>query len=565
MPTTTDERMIAMMRVVLALSAYLIVAIDHAKSELPRLYTFAALTAYVLYSGLLYAACMRRRTGKLGPGSFPRWQHWIDIGYYTLLIWLSGGTISPFFVFYFFPIIIAASGGGYMTGMLAALISSASLYLLGFFSSASDQEVNQDQFLLRPAYLLIIGFIIASVGDSELTSRRRLFLLKDMNSLSNPRFGIDRTLSTLTERIREFYDADKCVMVMAQWHQMYPNLRRALRRDPEAAMRALPLDPTVQHQLLTLPGSQILWQHRTGIENKHRIALHVFSHDCDEFTTHVETQGTEAQRTEAPGEESLNSLGDTLEAEEFFSAPLCYRSTTAGRLFVIGARRGFGSAEAMFLMQALEHVMPSLDNTLLLDRLASDAAEEERQRIARDLHDSIIQPYIGLQMGLTALANELGQGGTRAQGQVQRLLEMTDLGIEGLYGYVTNLKSTSRGNGDLRSSLERFIARFSAATTIGVEIEMDTTLKLGDRLAAEVFQMVSEGLSNIRRHTGATQARIKMEERAGNLELQISNEYAVRPSGFVPHSITERAAALGGAAAVHSQDGRTVVQVTIPL
>src|SRR5690606_9921979 len=137
----------------------------------------------------LYRARTKQRGGALRLGSFVRRQHWIDIGYYTLLIWLSGGTRSPFFIFYFFPIITAASSGGYNAGLRAVLASSAAVYLLGFFSTASDQEVSFDQFLLRPTYLLIFGYIIASLGDSELTSRRRLFLLKDMNSLSNPRFG----------------------------------------------------------------------------------------------------------------------------------------------------------------------------------------------------------------------------------------------------------------------------------------------------------------------------------------------------------------------------------------
>lgn len=547
------------MRVVLALSAYLIVVINRAETTLPILYVLAALAAYLLYSAALYAVCLKQRAGTPCFGSFPRCQHWIDIGCFTLLIWLSGGTHSPFFVFYFFPIITAASTGGFKDGLSAALVSAGSLYLLGFFSTASDQEMGFDQFLLRPAYLLIFGYIIASLGDSELTSRRRLFLLKDMNSLSNPRFGIERTLSTLAEHIREFYDADKCVMAMAQWHQMEPHLRRALRGEPESAMRALPLAPEMQHQLLAVPASQILWQHRTGIESGSRTALHIFARDKGEFFPNAM----------AHDEEGLESLADTLEAEEFFSMPMCYRGSYVGRLFVIGARRGFGNAEAIFLMQAIEHVMPSLDNTLLLDRLASDAAEEERQRIARDLHDSIIQPYIGLRIGLTALSNDVQKDGgpskNQVHNQVQRLLEMTDLGIEGLYDYVTGLKSVGHTNDNLRKSLERFVDRFTAATTIGVKIEMSETLKLNDRLAAEVFQMVSEGLSNIRRHTGATQAEIKVETRDNHVELQISNEYAVRPADFVPRSITERAAALGGSTTVHSQDGSTRVQVTIPL
>lgn len=62
-------------------------------------------------------------------------------------------------------------------------------------------------------------------------------------------------------------------------------------------------------------------------------------------------------------------------------------------------------------MQLIEHVLPVIDNIRLVDRLASAAAEEERRRIARDLHDRIVQPYIGLQLGLAAVRQRLATAG----------------------------------------------------------------------------------------------------------------------------------------------------------
>lgn len=564
MPNTNDDRTISLMRLVLALSAYLIVVLNRAKTEPLSIYMMAAVTVYVLYSAGICAVRLRQRAGggarPFKSSFFLHWQHWVDIGYYTLLIPLSGGTNSPFFLFYFFAIIVAAFEGGFPVCLRATMASAFLLFVLGFVTLSADQESNFDRFLLRPAYLLIFGYIIATLGGSELALRRRLFLLKDMNSLSNPRFGIERTLGNLAERIRDFYDADKCVMVMNEWHQMAPHLRRALRAEPGAAMRTLPLNPGMLHQLLTLPGHRTVWRRRNGIETKNGPLLHIFNHDKGEFFVCKPTRGDE-NPDHHPG---LESLEDTLEAEEFFSTPMCYRGVQAGRLFITGPRRRFSNSEAQFLMQAIEHVMPSLDNTLLLDRLASDAADEERQRIARDLHDSIIQPYIGLRIGLSALSNEL-HADTHVKNQVQRLVEMTDMGIEGLYNYVTNLKAAGRESGELGSSIERFVAKFSAASTIRVEVEMDASIQLNDRLAAEVFQMISEGLSNVRRHTGATRARIKIGVRADNLELSISNESPAPPENFVPRSIVGRAAALGGSALVEQQVESTIVRITIPL
>jgi signal transduction histidine kinase len=205
----------------------------------------------------------------------------------------------------------------------------------------------------------------------------------------------------------------------------------------------------------------------------------------------------------------------------------------------------------------MEHVLPSLDNMLLLDRLASDAADEERQRIARDLHDSVIQGHIGLRMGLTSLCKRVHNinGSDGLAEDLDRLIQMTDMGIEDLRNYVAGLKASKPGEQGHNSSIERFVQKFTQASTIDVEVDIDPALKINDRLAAEVFQMIAEGLSNVRRHTNSRRARIQMERRDNNLELEISNEGATGlAASFTPRSIAGRAVALGGTAYVRHQD-----------
>ena len=91
--------------------------------------------------------------------------------------------------------------------------------------------------------------------------------------------------------------------------------------------------------------------------------------------------------------------------------------------------------------------------------------------------------------------------------------------------------------------------------------------ELRAQLAAEAFQMVVEGLSNIRRHTQAAQAKIEVSLRHDCLHLRIENDRADEPwATFAPRSIAERAAALGGEASVRTDDhGATVVTVEVPL
>ena len=152
--------------------------------------------------------------------------------------------------------------------------------------------------------------------------------------------------------------------------------------------------------------------------------------------------------------------------------------------------------------------MPILDNIRLVDQLASGAAEEERRRIARDLHDSVIQPYIGLQIGLTAIRQKLAAGGTEVTGDIERLIEMTSVGVTDLRRYMHELRDGSERAGDLLLAVRRFASKFSEATGIAVHVEATPNTRVDGRRAAEVFQMVAEGLSNVRRHTNAMRATI---------------------------------------------------------
>ena len=72
-------------------------------------------------------------------------------------------------------------------------------------------------------------------------------------------------------------------------------------------------------------------------------------------------------------------------------------------------------------------------------------------------------------------------------------------------------------------AVRRFATRFSEVTGIAVEVQADDDLRIEDRLAAEAFQMVAEGLANVRRHTHAPQRHGGLALHDGALRLRIEN------------------------------------------
>src|SRR5262249_40574708 len=99
---------------------------------------------------------------------------------------------------------------------------------------------------------------------------------------------------------------------------------------------------------------------------------------------------------------SGEALADLLDASALIAVPVPLRRG-AGRLYVVSQRQQFSRSDAVFLHQIACQAFPVIENIELLDRMASEAVLRERERIARDLHDTTIQPYIGLRHGVSAI------------------------------------------------------------------------------------------------------------------------------------------------------------------
>ena len=219
-----------------------------------------------------------------------------------------------------------------------------------------------------------------------------------------------------------------------------------------------------------------------------------------------------------------------------------------GRLYIVGGTRSLNYSEIDFVLQLIEQVIPVLENIRLVDRLASDAAEQERRKIGQDIHDSVIQPYIGLQYGLAAVRQKLMSGNTDVVNEIRDLLKLTEGEIEELRRYVGGLRRGENSQSAFLPAVRHFATKFSEATGLQIEINSSDDLPIYDRLGAELFQMIEEGLSNIRRHSSSSYAKLAISCENGDLLLQLRNDgrKSLEAASFTPRSIADRAAALGG-------------------
>ena len=540
----TSPSVVAGARLILASIVLIAYLIDIPGRVFSSRLTWAVITGYLVYSLVLYAA--PRFTNRLVPQSR---QPWLDLVWYGLLTAVTDPGASGIFMFFLFAILAASFRQGTLAGIEITL-GSVGVYLgIVFLQSYQYAGLEWAALILRSFFLASLGLMIASWGGKERSLKRRLALLREINTLSNPRFGAEQALGATMAKFRAFFDADTClVLYRDSEHEPYV-LRES---DRTAGLREAEEVPVEMARLLQpFTSEQAVIHGPVGwLRNGQRSETRIYD---------VQHGGWRLSRA---GEGA--HVAELLNAESVLSVPLQAGKET-GRLYLCSNHRRFRDSDAVFLAQAAEQAFRLIEHVRMLDRMASAAAAVERKRIVTDLHDTAIQPYIGLKMGLEALRAQASRDNPLT-GAIDRLLSMTSGVIGDLRSYVRNLEQHHVAPSNaLLAGLHERAQRFFDDFGIRVELDLPERLELSDRLAAEILQFVSEGLSNVRKHTEAGHCRIRLARQGEMLSLQIANPWTgTEPGQFVPRSLAARALALGGKAEVRNAGQETRVQITIP-
>jgi signal transduction histidine kinase len=533
---TVDARMVALMRCVLTLSGLLIIWVDPTEPTRNVELTYGSLIVYCLWSIGLFASAGR------GADAVHRYAPWIDVVYAAYLVALSQGTSSVFFFIFLFAILVASFTRGYREGMWVTSVSTLLFVVVGFFFAPPEPEFELNRYLIRTIYLFALGWMIAYWGGREIALRRRLTILQEIGSQWNPRLGVDRTIALNLERLLDFFSVAECILVLRRPTNppTFYTYTATNRKTPRSSAPT-EISEGAADVLLALPDA---------IATTYQARTHV--------------NGTGAQGALAEG---FAKLGNLFDAERFSTAPYRQRDGTAGRVFLIPEAESTANIDIDFLNQLISAISQAIENTQLTDELVLKAAEHERFRISLDIHDTTVQPYIGLKLGLDALHREAGEDNPLTR-RIGELLEMASMTIRDLRGYATALREKAPMSGNaLMAAVREQADRFNRFYGVEVDVQSDHEMRVGAQVAAEAFRIISEGLSNVLRHTAARKAFVRIHARDGWLQLAIGNEAQSggAPRSFTPRSINERALSLGGTSFVeNSEDGHTIVHVSIP-
>jgi signal transduction histidine kinase len=251
--------------------------------------------------------------------------------------------------------------------------------------------------------------------------------------------------------------------------------------------------------------------------------------------------------------------------------PLAARGDTFGTLLVANRVGGppLREAAVQLLETFAEQAAVALEYARLQRELQRLAVLEDRERIAKELHDGAIQALFAVGMGLQGSA--MLAGDTQLRRRINNAVEELDRVIRDLRNYIFGLRPGILADRQLDQALQRLVEELQQRGGVVAVAEIDpaAAAELAGK-AGDLVQLAREALSNVGRHAAAATCRVSLYRTEDGAVLEVDDDGRgfdpARPSaGHGLRNLRERAAALGGRAEITSAPGEgTRVRVTIP-
>jgi signal transduction histidine kinase len=217
----------------------------------------------------------------------------------------------------------------------------------------------------------------------------------------------------------------------------------------------------------------------------------------------------------------------------------------------------------------------ALAQSVQADRLRStlSAADAERRRWARELHDETLQGLGGLRLLLSSALRQ--DDPARAQEAMRKGVEQVEHEIENLRAIITDLRPAALDELGLQTAIEALLDRHREQSGLHIdgELELPGPSKGDDRLDEDlettVYRLVQEALTNVAKHARANRVRVTVRESEGELLVEVQDDGAgfdpdAGSHGFGLAGMQERLSLADGTLSIDSGEQGTLVRACLP-
>ena len=550
------ERLIAGGRIVLAASSLFAVWRDPSEPAKYASIAYSLLIAYLIYAiGVALVIWRDRATARL-----QGWlTHVFDLTFFSAFMYFTSGPASPFIAYYVFALVCATLRWQWQGTLWTAVASLASFLGIGYYfaEKLQDPAFELNEFIIRGFYMAVVALLLGYLGVHEERSRREVSLLAAWPQA--PPQALEQVVAEQLAYVARVLGApsvtfawqrrDRPPLSLATW-------RGGVLRVEEKAELTLQtlIAPEISECALLAPKPALL-----GGE--------VLLHDPNGFRR---WRGAPLASPFPPEIGSGPMLSLPIQGE-----------LISGRLFVLDKHQM--TSDDLLLGEVCATVVGGrLDHLLLIERFQQAAATEERIRLARDLHDGVLQSFTGFGLRVAAIRRLLEERPAEAESRLQELQRLVAVEQRDLRFLIQELEPGARDNDEgfiLENRLAELLSRVEQEWQLQVSLEsVDLPEELSDDAARDVYHVIREGLVNAVRHGDATRVDIRLVgELPDWLGIQIvdnghgfpfvgrfsQEELAAMQAG--PRMLRERVVARGGSLILDSSASGARLEITVPV
>jgi signal transduction histidine kinase len=526
-----SEQLIAWARFGLAVAAAIAAWVD------PR--GASVLTIVAIYAGYAGGLALFIQRHPLPGPWFTGGTHLADIAVITMLMGLTGGAASPFFVAFTFLILV-----GTLRWSWRGAIATAGILLFLFiflWLGQPDRSLAQDRLVMWIAFLIIAGAMLGYLGMvwEQRTSQAANYIGSK---------GFAGRVADLSEWLQEACTVLRAKSALAIW------------TSSDDARQLAFWSGTLRQEILP--------RDRFGelVSDQLRDATFVCSGKGG-----CAIVGFGRARVEAPVVDP--DLEHEFGLTSFATAPLQGR-LSQGRLFVLGIS-GLSEDQLWAFELIAARLAVELDMQAVNRRAAEAARAAERVRLARDLHDGVLQGLTAISLQLKAFTSHLGEDAAPKLEEIRR-----QIGEEQrrLRSYVEETRAAP-AEFALHDELVAFTSALARQWQSDIRLSVEPTDAIVARpLGHELKHLIAECVANATRHGQAKAVEIDVRRRQGEIALVIKDDGSGLPEhagtydrrslaslGIGPRSVVERVRGLDGSLTLLTSPKGVTISIDLPL
>jgi len=206
------------------------------------------------------------------------------------------------------------------------------------------------------------------------------------------------------------------------------------------------------------------------------------------------------------------------------------------------------------------------------EQLKFAAVIEERQRLARELHDAVSQQLFAISMTATAVGRTLDKDFERAKRQVALIEEMASVAQSEMRALLLHLRPVHLEGKNLAQALDGLLTELRQKVPMSINFEMEPTMVVKPEAEDHLFRIVQESLSNTLRHAKASRMDIGLHRFGKQLRLILRDDGVgfdmanKKQTSYGLLTMRERVLELGGTMQMHSAPGEgTLIEIWVPV